>query len=157
MVGRPADDAWNAKYPAYDSFDAKGAVEGLLEAISHPSVRFRVAELAIYWLPGRAAEILAGKVTIGWVKTFILCRSRTKDIEVPVIAFEISVASLLRLSQKDLLLWSLQPTQGIPLTWQLSVDERHCRAASSAFEASAGGKLLCDIVTLDVYRDPLRW
>ena len=158
LVGRPADDAWNAKYPAYDFFDAKGIVEGLLEALRIPKVRFRVAEPEQYgWLqPGRAAEILAGSETIGWVGNIHPLSLQNFDIEVPVIAFEISVASLLRLSQKDLPIVEPPTYPGISIDLAIVVDESVTAEQLVQRLKSAGGKLLCDIRLFDVYRDPLR-
>ena len=158
LVGRSADDAWNAKYPAYDFFDAKGIVEGLLEALRIPKVRFRVAEPEQYgWLqPGRAAEILAGSETIGWVGNIHPLSLQNFDIEVPVIAFEISVASLLRLSQKDLPIVEPPTYPGISIDLAIVVDESVTAEQLVQRLKSAGGKLLCDIRLFDVYRDPLR-
>ena len=158
LVGRPADDAWNAKYPVYDFFDAKGIVEGLLEALRIPKVRFRVAEPEQYgWLqPGRAAEILAGSETIGWVGNIHPLSLQNFDIEVPVIAFEISVASLLRLSQKDLPIIEPPTYPGISIDLAIVVDESVTAEQLVQRLKSAGGKLLCDIRLFDVYRDPLR-
>lgn len=158
LVGRLADDAWNAKYPAYDFFDAKGIVEGLLEALRIPKVRFRVAEPEQYgWLqPGRAAEILAGSETIGWVGNIHPLSLQNFDIEVPVIAFEISVASLLRLSQKDLPIVEPPTYPGISIDLAIVVDESVTAEQLVQRLKSAGGKLLCDIRLFDVYRDPLR-
>lgn len=158
LVGRPADDTWNAKYLAYDFFDAKGIVEGLLEALRIPKVRFRVAEPEQYgWLqPGRAAEILAGSETIGWVGNIHPLSLQNFDIEVPVIAFEISVASLLRLSQKDLPIVEPPTYPGISIDLAIVVDESVTAEQLVHRLKSAGGKLLCDIRLFDVYRDALR-
>ncbi|WP_455039111.1 phenylalanine--tRNA ligase subunit beta [Lancefieldella parvula] len=158
LVGRPADDTWNAKYLAYDFFDAKGIVEGLLEALRIPKVRFRVAEPEQYgWLqPGRAAEILAGSETIGWVGNIHPLSLQNFDIEVPVIAFEISVASLLRLSQKDLPIVEPPTYPGISIDLAIVVDESVTAEQLVQRLKSAGGKLLCDIRLFDVYRDALR-
>ena len=158
LVGRPADDTWNAKYLAYDFFDAKGIVEGLLEALRIPKVRFRVAEPEQYgWLqPGRAAEILAGSETIGWAGNIHPLSLQNFDIEVPVIAFEISVASLLRLSQKDLPIVEPPTYPGISIDLAIVVDESVTAEQLVQRLKSAGGKLLCDIRLFDVYRDALR-
>mgnify|MGYP000982810057 CR=1 FL=1 len=158
LVGRPADDTWDAKYLAYDFFDAKGIVEGLLEALRIPKVRFRVAEPEQYgWLqPGRAAEILAGSETIGWVGNIHPLSLQNFDIEVPVIAFEISVASLLRLSQKDLPIVEPPTYPGISIDLAIVVDESVTAEQLVQRLKSAGGKLLCDIRLFDVYRDALR-
>lgn len=158
LVGCPADDAWNAKYPAYDFFDAKGIVEGLLEALRIPKVRFRVAEPEQYgWLqPGRAAEILAGSETIGWVGNIHPLSLQNFDIEVPVVAFEISVASLLRLSQKDLPIVEPPTYPGISIDLAIVVDENVTAEQLVQRLKSAGGKLLSDIRLFDVYRDALR-
>ena len=158
LVGQAADDTWNMKYPQYDFFDAKGIVEGLLEELRIPKIRFRVADSEKYgWLqPGRAAEILAGGETIGWVGNVHPLSLQNFDIEVPVVSFEISVSSLQRLAQKDLPIVEPPTYPGISIDLALVVDEEITAEQLMQRLNSAGGKLLCEVKLFDVYRNPLR-
>ena len=104
MAGKRADDAWNQKFGEYDFFDAKGAVESLLDALRLTKVRFKVAEPEQYpWLqPGRAAEVLSQGEVIGWVGNIHPANLQKVGVDVPVVAFELSVEHLLRLAKKEL-------------------------------------------------------
>ncbi len=98
------------------------------------------------------AEILAGSETIGWVETFILCRSRTLTLRFQSLPLRF-VASLLRLSQKDLPIVEPPTYPGISI--DLAGVDESVTADSwfSAFEV-CWWQLLCDIRLFDVYRDP---
>lgn len=158
LCGRPADDSWNMKWPAYDFFDAKGVVEGLLEILRIPKVRFRVADPDTYgWLqPGCAAEVLAADGVIGWVGTIHPLALQNFGIEVPVVAFELSVAMLQRLACKDLPIVEPPTYPGISIDLAIVVDEKvTCEQLMQRLH-SAGGKLLVDVRLFDVYRDRVR-
>ena len=99
---------------------------------------------------------LAGSETIGWAGNIHPLSLQNFDIEVPVIAFEISVASLLRLSQKDLPIVEPPTYPGISIDLAIVVDESVTAEQLVQRLKSAGGKLLCDIRLVDVYRDALR-
>ena len=103
MAGRRADDAWNQRFDEYDFYDAKGVVEALLSALRLAKVRFKVADPETYpWLqPGRAAEVMAGGQVLGWVGNVHPRGLRAMGIDVPVVAFELSQAALLRLAADD--------------------------------------------------------
>ncbi len=100
--------------------------------------------------------IITGSETIGWVGNIHPLSLQNFDIEVPVIAFEISVASLLRLAQKDLPIVEPPTYPGISIDLALVVDESVTAEQLIQRLKSAGGKLLCDIRLFDVYRDALR-
>ena len=158
MCGAWNDDQWNRKYPNLDFFDAKGIVENLLEALRITKVRFKVADPGKYgWLqPGRAAEVIAHGELLGWVGNIHPMSLKNFDIDVPVIAFELSVKALLRLAKREL------PYEDVPTLPGVSIDLALVVGEDMSFEQvtqrikSAGGKLLSDVQLFDVYRDPVR-
>lgn len=158
MAGKRADDAWNQKFGEYDFFDAKGAVESLLDALRLTKVRFKVAEPEQYpWLqPGRAAEVLSQGEVIGWVGNIHPANLQKVGVDVPVVAFELSVEHLLRLAKKELPYVDVPTLPGVTHDLAIVVDEDVTYEQLVQRITSAGGKLLADVRLFDVYRDPVR-
>ena len=158
MAGKRADDAWNQKFGEYDFFDAKGAVESLLEALRLTKVRFKVAEPEQYpWLqPGRAAEVLSQGEVIGWVGNIHPANLQKVGVDVPVVAFELSVEHLLRLAKKELPYVDVPTLPGVTHDLAIVVDEDVTYEQLVQRITSAGGKLLADVRLFDVYRDRVR-
>lgn len=158
MAGKRADDAWNQKFGEYDFFDAKGAVESLLDALRLTKVRFKVAEPEQYpWLqPGRAAEVLSQGEAIGWVGNIHPANLQKVGVDVPVVAFELSVEHLLRLAKKELPYVDVPTLPGVTHDLAIVVDEDVTYEQLVQRITSAGGKLLADVRLFDVYRDRVR-
>ena len=158
MAGKRADDAWNQKFGEYDFFDAKGAVESLLDALRLTKVRFKVAEPEQYpWLqPGRAAEVLSRGEVIGWVGNIHPANLQKVGVDVPVVAFELSVEHLLRLAKKELPYVDVPTLPGVTHDLAIVVDEAVTYEQLVQRITSAGGKLLADVRLFDVYRDRVR-
>ncbi len=158
LCGQWGLDQWNVKYPELDFFDAKGAVEQLLAALRITKVRYKVADPDKYgWLqPGRAAEVLAQGELLGWVGNIHPASLKYFGIDEPVVAFELSVAALLRLAQRELPYEEVPTLPGVDVDLALVVDEKvTCEMVMQRLK-SAGGKLLRDVRLFDVYRDPVR-
>ncbi len=158
MAGKRADDAWNQKFGEYDFFDAKGAVESLLDALRLTKVRFKVADPEQYpWLqPGRAAEVLSQGEVIGWVGNIHPANLQKVGVDVPVVAFELSVEHLLRLAKKELPYVDVPTLPGVTHDLAIVVDEDVTYEQLVQRITSAGGKLLADVRLFDVYRDRVR-
>ncbi len=158
LAGKRADDAWNSKFPDYDFFDAKGAVEQLLSALRLTKVRFKVADAQRYpWLqPGRAAEVLSQGEVLGWVGNIHPVSLQKVGVDVPVVAFELSVEALLRLAVRELPYVDVPTLPGVTHDLAIVVDESVTYEQLVQRICSAGGKLLADVRLFDVYRDPVR-
>lgn len=158
MCGSWSDDSWCAKRLPLDFFDAKGIVEGLLDALRIVRVRFKAADPARYgWLqPGRSAEVIAQGELLGWVGNIHPTSLKNFDIDVPVVAFELSVAALLRLAQRELPYEDVPTLPGVSIDLALVVDEAMTFEQVVQRIRSAGGKLLSDVRLFDVYRDAVR-
>lgn len=159
MAGKRADDAWNQRFSEYDFYDAKGVVEELLDALRVTKVRFKVADAEKYpWLqPGRAAEVTAGGgQVVGWVGNVHPRALAAVGVEVPVVAFELSQAALLRLAANELPYQDVPTLPGVDVDLAIVVDESVTCETLMQRIASAGGKLLADVRLFDVYRDEKR-
>ena len=158
LAGRRADDAWNLRYDEYDFFDAKGVVERLLESLRVAKVRFRAADPQTYpWLqPGRSAEVLAGGELLGWVGNVHPASLARMGVERDVVAFELSVAALLRLAHDELPYRDVPTFPGVTHDLAIVVDESVTYEMLLQRIGSAGGKLLADVRLFDVYRDAER-
>ena len=158
LAGKRADDAWNSKFPDYDFFDAKGAVEQLLSALRLTKIRFKVADAQRYpWLqPGRAAEVLSQGEVLGWVGNIHPASLQKVGVDVPVVAFELSVEALLRLAVRELPYVDVPTLPGVTHDLAIVVDESVTYEQLVQRIGSAGGKLLADVRLFDVYRDPVR-
>ena len=158
LAGKRADDAWNSKFPDYDFFDAKGAVEQLLSVLRLTKVRFKVADAQRYpWLqPGRAAEVLSQGEVLGWVGNIHPASLQKVGVDVPVVAFELSVEALLRLAVRELPYVDVPTLPGVTHDLAIVVDESVTYEQLVQRIGSAGGKLLADVRLFDVYRDPVR-
>ena len=158
LAGKRADDAWNSKFPDYDFFDAKGAVEQLLSALRLTKIRFKVADAQRYpWLqPGRAAEVLSQGEVLGWVGNIHPANLQKVGVDVPVVAFELSVEALLRLAVRELPYVDVPTLPGVTHDLAIVVDESVTYEQLVQRIGSAGGKLLADVRLFDVYRDPVR-
>ena len=158
MCGAWDDDQWSRKYKALDFFDAKGVVESVLEALRITKVRFKPTDPEAYgWLqPGRGAEVIAQGGLLGWVGNIHPANLKNFDIDVPVVAFELSVKALLRLAQRELPYEDVPTLPGVSIDLALVVDEDMTFEQVTQRIKSAGGKLLADVRLFDVYRDPVR-
>ena len=153
------DDEWCQKFEDYDFFDAKGVVEQLLLALRVTKVRFKVADPKAYgWLqPGRAAEVYGNRGELmGWVGNVHPKALGAFGVDAPVVAFELSVESLLRLAHRELPYVDVPTLPGVDVDLAVVVDESvTCEQLEQRIK-SAGGKLLANVRLFDVYRDPVR-
>lgn len=158
LSGKWDEDAWCAKYPKLDFFDAKGIVEQLLATLRITRVRYKAANPARYgWLqPGRAAEVLAGGEVLGWVGNIHPTALKAFGVDDAVVAFELSVDALQRLAKKQLPYEDVPTLPGVEVDLAIVVDESMTYEAMVQRITSAGGKLLRDVRLFDVYRDPVR-
>ena len=81
---------------------------------------------------------------------------RNVGIDVPVVAFELSTAALLRLARRELPYKEVPTLPGVSIDLALVVDEDMPFEQVAQRVRSAGGKLLADVRLFDVYRDPVR-
>lgn len=137
---------------AYDFFDAKGIVEGLLDALhvtewraeasSHPTFR-----------PGRTARIWLGQEQLGFLGELHPLVVEALEIrnDYPVLAAELDLDLLARQAKRERLVEPLPAFPAVHEDMALIVDS-HVPAAEVAAELrEAGGFLLREIELFDVY------
>ncbi|WP_251211985.1 phenylalanine--tRNA ligase subunit beta [Adlercreutzia murintestinalis] len=158
LAGHMLARTWNSDPAAFDFFDGKGVLESLARELALPKVRFKAldADEAPYLQPGRAAQMLAGGIVIGWVGEVHPLVSAAFDVDGTVVAFELDMDALQKASQPA------RPFNDVPAFPPIEVDQNLVVAEEVTHEklvqvmSSAGGKLLESIRLFDVYRDDAR-
>lgn len=158
MSGAMGDPGWNVAPSAFDFFDGKGAVESLVRELAIAKVRFKALgpDEAPHLQPGRAAEVLAGGASLGWVGELHPLAVDAYDAVAPVVAFELSLDALMKASRpaRDSADVPSFPAVSIDVAFVVDEDVTHERLVQAM--GSAGGKLLEDVRLFDVYRDAAR-
>ncbi|MBY4797237.1 phenylalanine--tRNA ligase subunit beta [Collinsella sp. AGMB00827] len=158
LSGAAAKDSWNQRHEPLRFFDAKGVVEELLAQLRIPRLRFREpgeGELE-HLQPGRAAEVLSGGVSLGWVGEIHPAALEAFDIDEPVAGFELDLEQLIKLAQGHGRYQVLASYPSVEMDLAIVVDESVTYLDLAQRIQSAGGKLLEDVRLFDVYRDPKR-
>ncbi len=96
-TGNRREAAWYAKTEPCDFYDIKGAVEGLLDGLHLPQVRFvRMEEEAcVYTIPGSSARMIIDENALGIVAEVAPKVLQAFDIKQPLFIFEIDLQTLL--------------------------------------------------------------
>ena len=149
---------WNQKYAPLRFFDGKGIVEELLSQLRVEKVRFRPAEGEgfAFLQPGRGAEVLAGGVELGWVGEIHPTVRDAYDIDLPVVAFELSLDALMKCARDQQAYQDFSMFPSVDVDLAIVVDEGVTCEDLERRLRSAGGKLLRDVRLFDVYRDEAR-
>ena len=158
MSGKREPGSWDVRPREADFFDMKHVVEELCRALRIEKLHFKPADPKAYgWLqPGRAAEVFAGPELLGWLGNVHPRSLAAFDVEGDVIAFELSVAGLLRLAHRELPYREVPTLPSIDVDLAIVVDESVTYETLAQRITSAGGKLLESVRLFDVYRDPVR-
>ena len=138
--------------PAYDFFDAKGIVEGLLDAL-HVSVWRAEAASHPTFRPGRTARIWLGEQQLGVLGELhpLVVEALEIRTDYPVLAGELDVDLLARHVAREL---RVEPIPAFPAVHEdmaLIVDRQVPAAQVAAELREAGGFLLRQVELFDVY------
>ena len=114
------------------------------------------AEDAPYLQPGRAAEVLSGGTTLGWVGEIHPLAVDAFEATAPVVAFELDMEALGRAARpaRDYVDVPEFPPVEMDMAFVVNDDVTNERLMQCI--TSAGGKLLADVRLFDVYRDDKR-
>ncbi len=158
LSGAWGDETWYEKPRELDFFDAKGIVSALLDELRVERVHYVAASPERYgWLmPGRAAEVRAGKRRLGWIGDVHPETLKRFGISQSVVAFELDQDAIVELAHDELPFMGIPIFPGIEVDLALVVDEKTTYETCVQRLDSAGGRLLVDIELFDVYRDPVR-
>ncbi len=158
MSGAMGEVTWNRKPMPLRFFDGKGVVEELLDQLRIPKVRFRPADGESYAFlqPGRGAEVLSGGAVLGWVGEIHPDARDAYGIDIPVVAFELSLDALLRAAGNQEAYREFSQFPSVEHDLAIVVDDDVTCEDLERRLRSAGGKLLAGVRLFDVYRDPVR-
>lgn len=158
LSGAWGDVTWNQKYKPLRFFDGKGVVEELLAQLRVEKMRFRPAEGEGYAFlqPGRCAEVLAGGTQLGWVGEIHPVVRDEYGIDLPVVAFELSLDALISCARDQQAYQDFSSYPAVEMDLAIVVDEGVTCEDLERRLHSAGGKLLRGVRLFDVYRDAER-
>ena len=102
------------------------------------------------------AEVLAGGVELGWVGEIHPAVRDAYDIDLPVVAFELSLDALMKCARDQQAYQDFSMFPSVDVDLAIVVDEGVTCEDLERRLRSAGGKLLRDVRLFDVYRDEAR-
>ena len=158
MAGSMFDQTWNATPAPFDFFDGKGVVESLARELALPKMRFKAlsAEEAPHLQPGRAAAVMSGGTTLGWVGELHPLAVDAYEATAPVVAFELDVEALAKAARPARDYVDVPEFPPVSVDVAFVVDDEVTNERLVQCITSAGGKLLADARLFDVYRDDKR-
>lgn len=158
LCGQRQADTWDEHVTPLSFYDAKGALEDVFASLHIPEYRFKSADAEHFkWLfPGRAAQVVVNKKTIGWVGEIHPLTLKRFDIEKPVIAFELNQDELLTAATGRIKYRDISPYPTIDMDLAFVVDEEKSYAQCLDQIRRNAGKYLKDVRLFDVYRDEKR-
>jgi phenylalanyl-tRNA synthetase beta chain len=158
LAGSWNDSGWNDPAVELDFFDGKGIVENLMRELCIKKVRFKAldAETAPHLQPGRAAEVLSGGTTLGWLGEIHPLSLDAFDAKAPVVAFELDLKALLSSAQEMREYKDVPRFPAVEIDFALVVDESTTVDRVMQAITGAGGNLLDSVRLFDVYRDTER-
>jgi phenylalanyl-tRNA synthetase beta chain len=155
LVGSWTIAGWNTHSSQLDFFDGKGVLENLLRELNITKSRLKPLEASdAPWLqPGRAAELFAGSKKLGWLGEIHPRVSAAFDIAVPVVAFELDLATLVGAAGQARPYKDVPQFPAVELDLAVVVDESVSAERLGQVISSAGGNLLDEHRLFDVFRD----
>ncbi len=158
LAGAMGDASWNNTPAAFDFFDGKGVVENLARELALPKLRFKAmsSDDAPHLQPGRAAEVLSGGTSLGWVGEIHPLAVANFEAQAPVVAFELDVHALVKASCPARPYVDVPTFPAVAIDQAFVVDESVTHERMTQVMTSAGGKLLESVQLFDVYRDAER-
>lgn len=158
LAGSWADPAWNEPARELGFFDAKGIIENILRELCVKKVRFKElsAEDAPHLQPGRAAEVLSGGTSLGWLGEIHPLALEAFDAKGPVAAFELDLGALVKSANKARDYKDVPRFPAVQIDLAIVVDESVTAQQVTQAITSAGGNLLDTVQLFDVYRDDER-
>jgi phenylalanyl-tRNA synthetase beta chain len=153
MSGRRHPAAWDTQNPQMmDTFDLKGVVEALLEALHVKDARFEAAEHPTYH-PGKCARLMAGDVELGYLgELHPLVKENYDFLVPPVLAAELDADALYRLADQR---FEAMPVPAYPPVIEdlaMIVAEEMPAAQVRETILKAGGFILKDVELFDIFR-----
>lgn len=158
FCGQRQEDTWDEHLAPLDFYDAKGALEDVFAGLHIKKYRFKPADPDRFnWLfPGRAAEVVVNKRTVGWVGELHPLFLKRFNIEKLVIGFELNQDELLTAATERVKYRDISPYPTIDMDLAIVMDEEKTYAQCVEQIRRNGGKYLKDVRLFDVYQDEKR-
>jgi phenylalanyl-tRNA synthetase beta chain len=154
MSGRRPYSSWDQTIRQTDFYDAKGAVEAVLEGmkLSHQSVWQR-GETYDFLMPGRAADLLVGSKRIGFVGQLHPDMVRKWDLSGDCFAFELDFEALANASMAQRMKFAeLSRFPFVERDIAVIVDDKIPSVEILKIIQNAGVAILDDVRIFDVYK-----
>jgi phenylalanyl-tRNA synthetase beta chain len=153
MSGRRHPSAWDVKNGTMmDTFDLKGVVEALLEALHVKDVRFEAAEHSTYH-PGKCARLVAGDAELGYLgELHPLVKENYDFLSSPVLAAELDADALYCLAEKRFEAVSVPAYPPVIEDLAMIVSDEMPAAQVRETILKAGGFILKDVELFDIFR-----
>jgi phenylalanyl-tRNA synthetase beta chain len=142
---------WNDPTVQLDLFDAKGAVESVVDELGIARFRLRQSDLP-HLQPGRSAEVLVGGDVIGWLGEVHPDVLASYDCAGPVAVFELQLKPLLKAARDVRPFADLPRFPGVKMDLAIVVADGVPAERVEQAIRSAGGKLLDEVRLFDAYR-----
>ncbi|MCL2757612.1 MAG: phenylalanine--tRNA ligase subunit beta, partial [Coriobacteriia bacterium] len=158
LTGNWSEPSWNAPARPLGFFDGRGIVESLVRELAIDKLRFKAlaADDAPWLQPGRAAEVFAGSLRLGWLGEIHPLVASDFDITAPVVAFELEKEALISAARPARDYQNVSPYPAMSLDMAVVVSDDVTAERVMQVITSAAGDLLEDLRLFDVYRDAAR-
>lgn len=158
VLAGTSEATWNKPAIAKDFFDGKGVLENIIAELALPKVKFKAldASAAPYLQPGRAAQIVSGGATLGWVGEIHPLAVAAFEASAPVVAFELDLIALEKAASQERETSEISQFPPVSMDVAFVVDEAVTHERLLNAMVSAGGNLLGSVQLFDVYRDEER-
>ncbi|MDR0347777.1 MAG: phenylalanine--tRNA ligase subunit beta [Coriobacteriales bacterium] len=159
LAGSWTEGGWNDSAVPLDFFDGKGVIENLLRELNIVKTRFKPLEISTEateapWLqPGRAARVMAGSTSLGWLGEVHPRVCAAFEATPPLVAFELEIKPLLACAEQARPYRDVPQFPAVTLDLALVVNEDVSAERVGQVIRSAAGTLLDELRLFDVYRD----
>ena len=151
LTGRRAGVAWNAPKENVDFYDAKGAIEGLLQAVGI-NARFESARDHVALHPRAAAWVIAGDRRLGAVGELHPRVAEKLNVPGGIFAFDLDAVALAESSVRVPTYAGLPKFPAVLRDLAVVLDEKIEAATVVRAVREAGGGLVEEVLLFDVYR-----
>jgi phenylalanyl-tRNA synthetase beta chain len=137
---------------AYNFFDLKGILEGLLDGLSLPSRKYVSYDHPTFH-PGKCSRVYVGEQVIGVVgELHPMVKERYDLLDAPVLAAELNLADILNHIPETISIDPIPRTPPVLEDLAFVVDEEVKAEEVEKYIRQAGGALLSEVRLFDVYR-----
>ncbi len=153
LCGQQSIPAWDrTPPPVMDFYDLKGVVEGLLEGLHIPDLRYEPAE-SFSFHPGKCARVCSGEQVLGvFGELHPTVRARYELGSGAVLAAELDLKALLAASPAIFAAAPVSPYPPVLEDLAVVVDEDVSAERVAEAIRQGGGKLLAGLRLFDIYR-----